>query len=43
VGNVVGSNIFNVLAVSLITPGGLSVAPALVNFDIPVMLAVAFA
>jgi cation:H+ antiporter len=39
VGNVVGSSVFNLL----VTPGGLSVAPALVNFDIPVMIAVAFA
>jgi cation:H+ antiporter len=47
VGNVVGSSIFNLLgilgAASLVTPGGLSVSPALVNFDIPVMIAVAFA
>lgn len=47
VGNVVGSSIFNLLgilgAASLVTPGGLSVAPALVNFDIPVMIVVAFA
>lgn len=47
VGNVVGSSIFNLLgilgAAALITPSGLSVAPALLNFDIPVMIAVAFA
>jgi cation:H+ antiporter len=47
VGNVVGSSIFNLLGIlgvaSLVTPGGLSVAPALMNFDIPVMIAVAFA
>lgn len=47
VGNVVGSSIFNLLGIlgvaSLVTPGGLSVAPALLNFDIPVMIAVAFA
>jgi cation:H+ antiporter len=47
VGNVVGSNIFNLLAVlgisSLVSPSGLSVAPALIVFDIPVMLAVAVA
>jgi cation:H+ antiporter len=47
VGNVIGSSIFNLLGIlgiaSLVTPGGLSVAPALVNFDIPVMIAVAFA
>jgi cation:H+ antiporter len=47
VGNVVGSSVFNLLGIlgiaALVTPGGLSVAPALVNFDIPVMIAVAFA
>jgi cation:H+ antiporter len=47
VGNVVGSSIFNLLGIvgiaAVATPGGLSVAPALVNFDIPVMIAVAFA
>jgi cation:H+ antiporter len=44
VGNVVGSNLFNVLAVlglsSLVSPAGLVVAPALIAFDIPVMIAV---
>ena len=47
VGNVIGSNVFNVLAIAglaaLIPSGGLPVAPALVRFDIPVMLAVSFA
>ena len=47
VGNVVGSSMFNLLGIlgvaALVTPGGLAVAPALVNFDIPVMIAVAFA
>jgi cation:H+ antiporter len=46
VGNVVGSNIFNILAilgVSGIVGGGLEVAPAAVVFDIPVMTAVAVA
>jgi cation:H+ antiporter len=47
VGNVVGSNIFNLLGIggiaALVTPGGLEVAPALVRFDLPVMLAAAFA
>jgi cation:H+ antiporter len=47
VGNVVGSNIFNVLAVlglsALVSPSGLEVAPALVRFDIPVMTVVAVA
>ncbi|MBA2291543.1 MAG: calcium/sodium antiporter [Gemmatimonadales bacterium] len=47
VGNVVGSSIFNLLGIlgiaALVTPGGLSVAPALVFFDVPVMISVAFA
>jgi cation:H+ antiporter len=47
IGNVVGSNIYNILAIlgisSLVTPGGLMVAPAMLNFDLIVMTAVAFA
>ncbi|MBL0275673.1 MAG: calcium/sodium antiporter [Anaeromyxobacter sp.] len=47
IGNVVGSNIYNLLAVlgvsALATPGGLRVAPALLAFDLPVMVAVAVA
>ncbi len=47
VGNVVGSNIFNVLCVlgisSTVSPRGVNVAPAALSFDIPVMTAVAFA
>lgn len=47
VGNVVGSNIFNILAVlgltALVAPGGLPVSEAAINFDYPVMLAVAVA
>ena len=47
VGNVVGSNIYNILAVlglaALIAPGGVAVAPAALDFDIPVMVAVALA
>lgn len=47
VGNVIGSSVFNLLGIlgiaALVTPGGLSVAPALVHFDIPVMIAVSFA
>jgi cation:H+ antiporter len=47
VGNVIGSNIFNILAVlglsSLISPNGIAVSTAALNFDIPVMIAVAVA
>jgi cation:H+ antiporter len=47
VGNVVGSNIFNVLSVlgatALVAPGGVAVAPSALTFDIPVMTAVAVA
>jgi cation:H+ antiporter len=43
VGNVVGSNLFNILVVvgttSLVSPGGLAVASAAINFDMPVMIA----
>ncbi len=45
IGNVVGSNIANILAIlgvaSLVTPGGLRVDPQLLRLDIPVMIAVA--
>ena len=47
VGNIVGSNIFNILGIagiaSLVTPGGLEVASTLTRFDLPVMVAVALA
>jgi cation:H+ antiporter len=47
VGNVIGSNIFNILGVlgvsSLVAPTDLLVAPAMLSFDLPVMLAVCFA
>lgn len=47
VGNVVGSNIFNILAVlglsSIVGPAGINVAPSALAFDIPVMIAVAIA
>ncbi len=47
VGNVIGSNLFNILAIAgiaaVVTPGGLTVAPALIRFDIPVMIAAALA
>lgn len=45
VGNVVGSNIFNVLvvlgAVAATGPGGLPVPPGALTFDLPIMVAVA--
>jgi cation:H+ antiporter len=45
VGNVVGSNIFNLACVlgisSLIAPGGVSVTGEAIHFDMPVMIAVA--
>lgn len=47
VGNVVGSNLFNILCVlglsSIISPNGITVSPAAMRFDIPVMVAVALA
>jgi cation:H+ antiporter len=47
VGNVVGSNTFNILCVlglsGMLAPEGLPVAQSLLSFDLPVMIAVAFA
>jgi len=47
VGNVVGSNIFNILAVlgatALVAPSGTPVSPGVLRFDLPVMIAVAVA
>lgn len=47
VGNVVGSNIFNILAVlgitSTVAPGGIAISSAALRFDLPVMVAAAFA
>jgi cation:H+ antiporter len=47
VGNVVGSNIFNILAVlglsSLVSPESINVAASALRFDIPVMIVVALA
>ncbi|MCU0558342.1 MAG: calcium/sodium antiporter [Desulfobacterales bacterium] len=47
IGNAVGSNIFNILGIiglsALVSPGGLNVAPSLLNFDMVVMVAVAVA
>src|SRR5690606_4814811 len=45
VGNVIGSNIYNILAIlgisGAIVPNGLAVSPAMLRFDIPVMVAAA--
>ncbi|MGE4294475.1 MAG: calcium/sodium antiporter [Campylobacterales bacterium] len=47
IGNVVGSNLFNILCIiglaSMVTPGGLTVSDAALSFDMPVMIAVAVA
>jgi cation:H+ antiporter len=47
VGNVVGSNIFNILAVlgimAILSPDGVPVASGVLGFDLPVMIAVAVA
>jgi cation:H+ antiporter len=47
VGNAVGSNIFNLLAVlgitGIVAPGGVPVADAALSVDIPIMIAVAIA
>lgn len=47
VGNVVGSNIFNILVVlgvtSLVSIGGVAIPDAVLHFDLPVMVAVAMA
>jgi cation:H+ antiporter len=47
VGNVIGSCVFNLLAIAgiaaLVAPGGLEVATSMLRFDIPVMVVVALA
>lgn len=47
VGNVVGSNLFNILSVlgltALFSPGGVAVSPAALRFDLPIMIAVGVA
>lgn len=47
VGNVVGSNLFNIMGVlgvaSIVAPGGIEIPPSVINFDLLVMLAVAIA
>jgi cation:H+ antiporter len=41
VGNVLGSNIFNILAVlgvsGIVAPNGINVSPTVISFDIPVI------
>lgn len=47
IGNVLGSNLFNLLGVlgltAAIAPGGMTVEPSLLRFDLPIMLATAVA
>jgi len=47
VGNIIGSNIFNILTVlgvsALVAPQGITVSAVALNFDIPIMIAVAVA
>lgn len=47
VGNIVGSNIFNIMGVlgfaSIVAPAGIGVSTAVIGFDIPVMIVVALA
>ena len=47
VGNIIGSNIFNILAVlglsGLVSSGGIQISTAALRFDIPVMLAISVA
>jgi cation:H+ antiporter len=47
VGNIIGSNIFNILGVTglaaIFTPGGIPVSPELLRFDLPLMLFISLA
>lgn len=47
VGNAVGSSIYNILAVlgatAIVAPAGIGVAPSVLRFDLPLMIAVSFA
>ncbi|MCI5157472.1 MAG: sodium:calcium antiporter [Candidatus Electrothrix sp. AUS1_2] len=47
VGNVIGSNIFNLMGVlgvaAVLSPTGITVSPSVLRFDLPVMIAVALA
>ncbi|HSG30816.1 MAG TPA: calcium/sodium antiporter [Thermodesulfobacteriota bacterium] len=42
VGNIIGSNLFNIMAVlglsSLVAPVGIQIAPSVIGFDIPIMI-----
>ena len=46
VGNIIGSNLFNIFCVlgisSLVAPAGIEVEESIITFDLPVMIAVAF-
>lgn len=47
VGNIVGSNLFNIMGVlglaGIVAPTGIEVSPAVIGFDLPIMIAVALA
>jgi len=47
VGNIIGSNIFNIMGVlglsSILSPSGISVSSSFLGFDLPIMIGVAFA
>lgn len=47
VGNIVGSNLFNIMGVlglaGIVAPAGMAVSPAVIGFDLPIMIAVALA
>ena len=47
VGNVVGSNLFNIMGVlgvaAVVAPRGIAITPAVIGFDLPVMIVVAWA
>jgi cation:H+ antiporter len=46
VGNVVGSNIFNIMGVlgisGIVAPGGVGISPAILAFDLPIMIVASF-
>jgi cation:H+ antiporter len=47
VGNIIGSNIFNILGVTglaaIFSPGGISISPELLQFDLPLMVLISLA